>query len=633
MLKYLIIFLSLLYIDFVFVTLTYGGIDLYSFINIFLFNMINSCIIFFLTSLFKDKVNSFFKYFIYTFLAFWYCTYFLFNMVFKTPFSISLIRQSDQIAGFAGNTINVIINNLHIELLFFLPLILLIIFRKKVKEIIVTKKDKIIIGIAFPILIIAYFINPYLQKRGTGSTYNLLFEDNNTSLNIKTLGVMSSTFLDIYRGLFGFEEKIKIIIPETPEEPEIPEEPEAPVYEYNNLEYTFPGSDQISSFMRAETGTLKNEYTGMFKGKNLIYIVAESFSEIAVDEKLTPTLYKLVNEGFYFKRFYTSNNLSTIGGEFQALTGLYADNDLLTRWRSGTNYFPYGLANIFRKEGYNTFAYHNHNAYFQDRHKYLKSQGFTNFKACNMGLNRLMNCNWWPNSDVDMIDVTVGEYVNSDKPFMTYYVTVSGHFNYTRNGNRIVSKNWNLVKDLPYPERARGYLATQMELDKALDLLLKKLEEAGKLDDTVIVLLADHYPYDLSYAEINSLSDYERDPMIEVNSNNLIIYNSAMTPTTIEKVGMSIDVIPTVYNLFDISFDSRLIMGKDILSTSEGLAIFKDRSWVSDKGVYIAAQKKFILKEGEEVDVNYVDRINKIVSNRISISKNIILKNYYINFK
>ena len=88
----------------------------------------------------------------------------------------------------------------------------------------------------------------------------------------------------------------------------------------------------ITNFIKNETGTKQNKYTGMFEGMNLIFIVAESFSEIAVSEELTPTLYKLVHEGFDFTNFYTSNNLSTIGGEFQALTGLYADNGILDQY-------------------------------------------------------------------------------------------------------------------------------------------------------------------------------------------------------------------------------------------------------------------------------------------------------------
>lgn len=59
---------------------------------------------------------------------------------------------------------------------------------------------------------------------------------------------------------------------------------------------------------------------------------------------------------------------------------------------------------------------------FQNRYKYLKALGFDNFKACNMGLN--INCNMWPESDIEMIKATTNDYINSDKPFMTYYMTV-----------------------------------------------------------------------------------------------------------------------------------------------------------------------------------------------------------------
>ena len=380
--------------------------------------------------------------------------------------------------------------------------------------------------------------------------------------------------------------------------------------------------------MQSETGTKQNEYTGIFEGKNLIYIVAESFSEIAVSEEYTPTLYKLVHEGFDFTNFYTSNNLSTIGGEFQALTGLYADNSILSNWRGGKDYFPYGLGNIFKEKNYNTFAYHNNSAYFQDRNIYLKTQGFPNFKGCYNGLEKVMKCKQWPQSDIDMIDATISDYINGENPFMVYYMTVSGHFYYTFAENAIAKKNKKLVEDLDYPEDVKGYIATQIELDRALELLLNKLEEVGKLDDTVIVLLADHYPYKLSIDSINLLSTYKRDQLIEANSNNLIIYNSATPRVQIDKVGMSIDVLPTVLNLFGVDYDSRLIMGKDILSTTEGIAIFKDKSWVTNKGTYHASTNKFDSND-DDVPEGYIDTINGIVNNRVAISRMIVANNYY----
>ena len=475
-----------------------------------------------------------------------------------------------------------------------------------------------------------YIGNIFIQDKGKGSIYNLYYETNNVALNIERLGVMSATYLDIKRTIFGFEEKIDVVDTDIEEIDEPLEK--AIEYDYNNLDLDFSVNNTsnviINQFMENESGTRKNKYTGLFEGKNLIFIVAESFSEIAVSEEYTPTLYKLVHEGFYFENFYTSNNLSTIGGEFQALTGLYADNSILSSWRGGYAYYPYGLGTIFKNRGYNTYAYHDNSAYYQDRNIYLKTQGFDNYKGCYNGLEKLINCEQWPQSDVEMIEATASDYIDSDKPFVTYYMTVSGHFYYTFGGNAIAAKNKKYVDNLDYPEEVKGYIATQIELDKAMKLLLNKLEASNKLDNTVIVLLGDHYPYNLSIDKINMLSTYERDSLIEANSNNLIIYNSQMNPEKISKVGMSIDVLPTVLNLFGMEYDSRTIMGKDILSTAEGIAIFKNKSWVTNKGTYYASNDEFVATE-DDVEQEYIDTINSIVSNRVAISRMIVEDNYY----
>ena len=74
-------------------------------------------------------------------------------------------------------------------------------------------------------------------------------------------------------------------------------------------------------------------------------------------------------------------------------------------------------------------------------------------------------------------------------------------------------------------------------------------------------------------------------------------------------------------------------MGKDILSDYEGIAIFSNRSWVSDYGHYYSNQRKFVPKEGkileEESVEDYVKRMNNRVNNYFSISKMIIDNNYY----
>lgn len=623
--RYFIILLSVIYFDLIFNLFSYDMYLRESFINIVLFGLINSFVIFILTSVWKKAVNKILTYFIYTFMALWYSLYYIFYKVLLTPFSIALFRQTDQVLDFVGNVVISILQNIHVIILFFIPLILFVIFRKKIfKQRLVFKELLISIGILI-FSIGLYGLNIFLQDKDSGSIYNLYFETNNVSLNIERLGVIAATMLDVHRSVFGFDEKIKeVILEEDYDDNELFE------YDYNNLELDLDGGSgnvkTINNYIKSETGTKKNQYTGMFEGKNLIFVVAESFSEIAVSEELTPTLYKMINSGFNFKNYYTSNNLSTIGGEFQALTGLYADNSLLSSWRGGRAYYPYGIGTMFNNVGYKTFAYHNNSAYFQDRNVYLASQGFNNFKGCYNGMEKLINCKLWPQSDVDMINATVSDYINSDTPFLAYYITVSGHFYYKFSENAMAKKNKEYVDHLDYNDTVKAYLATQIELDRAMESLLKKLEESGKLDDTVIVLTADHFPYNLNINDINQLSDYDRDVLVEANSNNLIIYNSKMKSVSVDKVGMSIDVLPTVLNLFGMEYDSRIIMGKDILSTAPGIAIFKDKSWVTDKGTYYASKGQFV---GEDVTDDYIENISSIVNNRTAISRMIVASDYY----
>ena len=385
----------------------------------------------------------------------------------------------------------------------------------------------------------------------------------------------------------------------------------------------------MHEYFKNDTGTQKNKYTGMFEGKNLIVIMAESLNEIAIREDLTPTLYKLTHSGFVFNNFYTPVNLSTIGGEFQDLTGLFANlSDLSSYWRKGTNYFPFGLGTVFNNLNYNTRAYHANYGTFQDRNVYLKSIGFDYFLYRGNGLEDLMNCNLWPQSDLDLINSTYNEWIN-DEQFMTYYVSVSGHMPYTINGNNMSKKNWDLVKDLNLSDEAKGYLAANIELDKMVESLINKLTEAGKLDDTVIAIIPDHYPYDLDMDVINELSTYEKDSVIEVNHSSLIIWNNKMETVEVDKVASQLDFIPTLYNLFNIEYDSRLFMGKDILSDTEGIAYFTNLSWVTNKGRYYASNNKFVPNEGVEVSDDYVESVKKIVSNRINMSKKIIDTDYY----
>lgn len=191
------------------------------------------------------------------------------------------------------------------------------------------------------------------------------------------------------------------------------------------------------------------------------------------------------------------------------------------------------------------------------------------------------------------------------------------------------AKHKSEVQDLDARTEIKAYVATQIELDRALERLVNELDAAGKLDNTVFVLLADHYPYALSQDAINSISTYKRDAVVEINHNALIIWNSQMEETHITKPCMSVDVLPTVLNLFGVEYDSRVFTGRDIFSTAQGIAIMRNLSWVTDKGTYFASSGKFETKEGEEVSDEYIENINNIVKNRLNIAKLIVKTNYY----
>jgi phosphoglycerol transferase MdoB-like AlkP superfamily enzyme len=193
------------------------------------------------------------------------------------------------------------------------------------------------------------------------------------------------------------------------------------------------------------------------------------------------------------------------------------------------------------------------------------------------------------------------------------------------SGNAMSIKNKSLVESAPYSSEAKAYIAANIELDKAMELLIDKLDKEGILDDTVIVIVPDHYPYDMNIDTINELSDFKRDLKIGVNKSTLIIWNNKQEKVEIDKVCSQLDVLPTIYNLFGLDYDSRLIMGKDILSTEEGIAYFNDHSFVTNKATYYAATGRV---DGD-VSSEYIEIIKNIVDNRINMSKLIMEHDYY----
>lgn len=543
----------------------------------------------------------------------------------------SLTTGTGQVMQFWQMIIDVILRIWYIFVIILIPYVLFLVFNKKFnfkrpnKTIVISEVATLILSI-IGITILVHFDN-----KGIYSLRRLLFKTHAPMLTINKTGLLTMETIDIYRYLFGFKEEIYI---EEKTEPVIKEEKK----EYNvyNIDFdkliaetTDNNLINMHKFFQSVEPTEKNKYTGMFKGKNLIFITAEAFDTIAIDKNITPTLYKMATNSFVFNNYYQPlYPVSTSDGEYMNLMSLIPKEGVWSFKATSKLSMPFGLGNVFKKEGYNAYAFHNHTYKYYSREKSHTNIGFK-YIGCGNGLERKMNCKHWPNSDAEMMDATFDYYLKDNKPFVTYYMTVSGHLNYNFYGNNMASRNKKAVKNLKYSTAVKAYYATQIELDKAMSKLLNKLEEKNLLNDTLIVIAPDHYPYGLKTSEMNEVSKIDRSDKFENYHTSLIIYNPTIEKTEVNKVVSGIDILPTVLNLFGMDYDSRLLMGKDIFSETEGLAILSDRSWVSDKGKYNSVSKEFISNTNEEVSKEYIEKINTEVYQKFSMSSLILDNDYY----
>ena len=382
----------------------------------------------------------------------------------------------------------------------------------------------------------------------------------------------------------------------------------------------------------------KNEYTGMFKGKNLILITAEAFSREVIDPELTPTLYRLANEGICFEDYYQPMwGGSTSSGEFSVLTGLVSASGTNSIKDSRQQDLFLSIGKQLQKQGYFSAAYHDHLYTFYDRDKTHTYYGYDTFMGLHNGMEEGVD-EVWPESDLQMMDFTVPKYIDK-QPFSIYYMTVSGHCRYNYLGNKMSKKNYDAVKDLDCSETVKCYLASQLELEYAMESLVRQLEEAGIADDTLIVLTADHYPYGLEGGTtwgnakdyVAELYGYDPTSEIQRDHNALIMWSGCLEGKNIkiETPTYSLDILPTISNLFGVEFDSRLLVGRDVFSDAEPIVLWYDYSWVTDKGSYNSETRKFTPAPGVEVDDAYVERIKNIVYNKIYYSREVQNVDYF----
>ncbi|MGN0631910.1 MAG: LTA synthase family protein, partial [Ruminococcus sp.] len=405
------------------------------------------------------------------------------------------------------------------------------------------------------------------------------------------------------------------------------------------------GSDTVASlnqYVQSLTPSNKNKYTGLFEGKNLILITAEAFTDVVIDEKLTPTLYRMTHNGFYFSDFYQPTwGGSTSTGEYSFVTGLVPMNGIqsILDIRNNNNYFT--LGNQLQALGYTSCAYHNGSYDFYDRDQTHTHLGYDQYLATGNGLEDIAGS--YVNDSV-MFDKTMDTYIDK-QPFSMYYMTVSGHCVYTSDNQKTID---NLSKVLAvhgdkYKDTTNYYLCYQLELENALTTMIDKLEKAGIADDTVICITSDHYPYGLEISDtfgnsedyVADLYGYEYNTPWEKDHNSWILWSGCLEneyksyACEISEPTYSLDIVPTLLNLFGLEFDSRLLVGRDVFSDAEPIILWNNYSWITDKGRYNARSGEFTPNEGVTVDQAYLDRIDNFVSNKINFSSQVVDCDYY----
>ena len=585
------------------------------------------------------------------------CVEYCCKSYFKSYFGLGyMANMAGQVmSDFAATAVEVVLARLPFIGLSLIPFICLIIFRR---HLLPQKSLGKTAGITLLVLLVlAQVLGSVLCLTGRQKdTYTYNYTPDRA---VAMVGLSGTVRLEVQYAIFG--------IPEAPLDDiadgidiNAVDHPTLEKYEYNKIDIDFNAlgegaSSAITSLNRyfgSKAATQQNEYTGLFEGKNLILITAEAFSPYVISEELTPTLYRLTHEGFVFNNFYQPGwGQSTTGGEFAVMTGLIPTwvNNNLSFYASHRDYMPLALGNQFRALGYNTLAYHNNSYTYYNRHLTHPNLGY-DFYGVGNGL-LVTGGSDWPYSDEEMVMNTVDEYITAyvedGTPFHAYYMTVSGHANWGW-GNAMSAKHREEAV-AAYPNASQpvqGYIAANLEVEYALRYLVERLEEAGIADDTVICMTADHYPYALVteevdyYCELSGINDTEN--YISRYRNTLLLWCGDMeTPVVVDTPCSTIDIIPTLSNLFGLEYDSRLLSGRDVFSmnynptyptASMPLVILPTpvgNSWITPAGTYEAATRTFTPHAGIAVDDNYVDTVAAIIDAKFAYARAIIQYDYY----
>lgn len=486
------------------------------------------------------------------------------------------------------------------------------------------------------------FMQNKLQKV---TSYELFKNPSNPTLTVNEFGIGGFGLLDIREYLFPSEEEtakfeldlsnlqnLNNVIEEKEERPHLTVDND--IWQDIIEKETNNTYNNLNKYFMSNHITKTNEYTALFENKNVIVIMVESGSNLMLKEEYYPNIAKLYNGGWTWDNYYSPrNSCSTGNNEMSGMTGLYTIYNNCTANTYKNNTYFESMFNLFNNKGYNTNSFHdNYDEYYARTtiHKNMGSNTF--YKLQDMHLKSEYAHKDWA-SDEEMMEFylkTLDEREDTETPFMSWITTVTSHLPYS------VPSVYNNEHLKMFPEEipleVRRYMSKLKVVDNSLGILLDGLKERNLLEDTVIVLYCDHYPYALSTNNLNKVYDFDISIDGLTDQVPFIIYNSSLTNKHFKEYTSYVNILPTVANLFNLDYDSRLYMGSDILDDSyESLVVFADGSWKNEKAYYSISSSNIKYY----TEFTYTDEeilaINDKVGLKLKMS-NTAIKNNYFNY-
>ncbi len=563
--------------------------------------------------------------------------------------SISTNTQLGAVSSYLGDFLHSLKPSFYLLFLPFGLLLLYYIFLAKLFVLNLPKKKSSKLNIflkTIPIWLILIFSALYYgtlkasfmqdQKEST-TAYELFLKPTNSSLVIRNFGFINYSLLDIKEYFFPGKiiNEIEINHDDLKSQTEISEHQTIANSLWLDLiaMETDKELNSLNHYFISQDIATTNDYTGLFSGKNLIVIMVESANDIIFEEEYYPNIARLTKNGYTFSNNYSPRNICSTGNnEMSSMISLYSINNNCTANVYQTNTYFESIFNLFNNEGYITNSFHDYYDWYYNRKIIHTNMGSkTYYDAIDLELPFSYNYgayNTWASDELLMVKyLEVLDSEIKEEPFMSFITTVSSHQPYNS------SEFGDMYMDLfptTYSSELKRYMSKLKVVDNAIGILLDGLEARGILDDTVIVLFGDHYPYAIDQADLNLALDY--DVSLDNNADQvpLIIYNSQIDPEEFFNYTSYIDILPTIANLFDLDYDSRLYMGNDILSDDyNSLVIFNDGSWKNEYAFYNASTGFVNYYTQKVYSDEEILAINQEVRLKLEMSSLAIRKNYF----